>query len=82
MTDTQTQHRPVVVGGNPLRIADVVEVARHGAPVEIGPATLDAVRATRSTVEALARDAVPHYGVSTGFGALEGQLHGLHTAPD
>ncbi|KGN41741.1 histidine ammonia-lyase [Knoellia aerolata] len=70
MTDTQTQRRPVIVGGDALRIADVVDVARHGAPVEIGPTALDAVRATRATIEALANDTVAHYGVSTGFGAL------------
>ncbi|MFW5471362.1 histidine ammonia-lyase [Knoellia sp. CPCC 206435] len=70
MTDLQTQHRPVVVGGDPLRITDVVEVARNGARVQIGPTALDAVRATRSTIEALANDTVAHYGVSTGFGAL------------
>ena len=67
---TQTSQRPVLVGAEPLGIADVVAVARHAAPVELGPAALDAVRATRATIEALAGDSVAHYGVSTGFGAL------------
>jgi histidine ammonia-lyase len=70
MTDTQTQHQPVTLGGEGLGIDDVVRVARHGAPVELAPAALDAVRATRGTIEGLANDSVAHYGVSTGFGAL------------
>ncbi len=70
MTQTRDPHRPVVVGDGALRIADVVAVARHGARVEVDPGALDAVRASRRTVEALANDTVAHYGVSTGFGAL------------
>ncbi|PRY57123.1 histidine ammonia-lyase [Knoellia remsis] len=73
MTDQappQTPVRPVVVGGEHLRIDDVVRVARHGAAVELSPTALSAVRSTRATIEGLATDAIPHYGVSTGFGAL------------
>lgn len=62
--------RTVVVGAAPLRPADVVAVARHGARVELDPAALDRVAATRTLVEGLADDAEPHYGISTGFGAL------------
>lgn len=60
----------VVVGAAPLRPADVVAVARHGARVELDPAALDRVAATRTLVEGLADDPEPHYGISTGFGAL------------
>jgi histidine ammonia-lyase len=60
----------VVVGGSPLRPQDVVAVARHGARVEIAPAALVRVGATRALVEGLADDPAPHYGISTGFGAL------------
>jgi histidine ammonia-lyase len=49
---------------------DVVAVARHGARVELSSEALAAIAATRAIVEALADDPHPHYGVSTGFGAL------------
>ncbi|KNY05699.1 histidine ammonia-lyase [Microbacterium sp. GCS4] len=60
----------VVVGAAPLAIADVVAVARHGAPVVISPEALARVAETRRVIDGLAADPNPHYGVSTGFGAL------------
>lgn len=60
----------VTVGAAPLTVADVVAVARHDARVELDPRALDAVDASRAIVEALADDVEPHYGISTGFGAL------------
>ena len=61
---------PVIVGAAPLTIADVVAVARHDARIELDPTALEAVRASRAIVEGLADDVEPHYGISTGFGAL------------
>ncbi len=61
---------PVAVGKGPLSFADVVAVARDGAPVEIAAQSWDDVRRSRAVIEALADDREPHYGVSTGFGAL------------
>lgn len=66
----QTQTTTVTVGAGPLTIDEVVAVARHGARVELDPAALDDVAASRAVVEALADDTEPHYGISTGFGAL------------
>jgi len=60
----------VTVGAHPLSVADVVAVARHDAPIELDTASLDQVEASRAIVEALADDVEPHYGISTGFGAL------------
>src|SRR6476469_2006231 len=60
----------VTVGLGPIDVADVVAVARHGAVVQIADDALTEVRRTRSVIEALADDPQPHYGVSTGFGAL------------
>lgn len=60
----------VTIGAAPLTIAEVVAVARRGAPVELDPAALDRVAESRGIVDALAADPNPHYGVSTGFGAL------------
>jgi len=77
MTQTHTAPWPaeadpstVTVGDGPLSFEDVVAVARFDAPVVVSAAAWDRVRESRRIVEALAGDAVPHYGVSTGFGAL------------
>src|SRR5881628_3946870 len=60
----------VVLDGRSLSIEDVIAVARDGAAVAIAPRALDAVRASRRTVEgAIARGATI-YGVTTGFGKL------------
>lgn len=61
---------PVLVGAQPLAPADVVAVARHGAPVVIDAAASARVAQTREVIDGLAADPHPHYGVSTGFGAL------------
>lgn len=60
----------VTVGIAGLSIDDVVAVARHGASVVLDPAALDGVAASRAVIDALAADPHPHYGISTGFGAL------------
>ncbi|MFS0913321.1 histidine ammonia-lyase [Microbacterium sp. 179-I 3D2 NHS] len=60
----------VVVGDAPLTIADVVAVARHDAAVVFAPDALERVAETRRVIDGLAADPNPHYGVSTGFGAL------------
>ncbi|SJN35991.1 Histidine ammonia-lyase [Microbacterium esteraromaticum] len=64
------QSSSVVIGAAPLSPAEVVAVARAGASVEITPAARDRVAAARAVIEGLAADPNPHYGVSTGFGAL------------
>ncbi|WP_223628869.1 histidine ammonia-lyase [Microbacterium sp. EST19A] len=61
---------PVLVGTSPLTPAEVVAVARHGAPVVLDTEALTRVAATRQVIDGLAADPHPHYGVSTGFGAL------------
>jgi histidine ammonia-lyase len=62
---------PVVeVGAGPVAQADVVAVARDGAVVVLDEAALAGIRAGRIVVESLADDTQPHYGISTGFGAL------------
>ncbi len=61
---------PLQIGTQPLTQADVVAVAREGRPVAIGPDARSAMAASRAVVDTLAGDAHPHYGVSTGFGAL------------
>ena len=60
----------VGVGTGPLSFDDVVAVARHDARIEITADALDGIRKSRKIIEGLANDVEPHYGVSTGFGAL------------
>ncbi len=67
---TLERTRTVAVGVEALSARDVVAVARLGAAVQITDAAVDAIRTSRWVVEALAGDDRPHYGVSTGFGAL------------
>lgn len=69
MTD-QLSHPAVRVGVGPLSIGDVVAVARHDAPVELTDEARVEVARSRHIVEQLASDVRPHYGISTGFGAL------------
>ncbi|WCM55150.1 histidine ammonia-lyase [Microbacterium sp. EF45047] len=61
---------PIVIGATPLTPADVVAVARHHAPVTIADSARDRVAAARAVIDGMAADPKPHYGVSTGFGAL------------
>jgi histidine ammonia-lyase len=60
----------VTVGTGPLTAGQVVAVVRDGAPVRLAAGALAAVRRGREIIDALADDIEPHYGVSTGFGAL------------
>ena len=60
----------VIAGTGPLSFADVVAVARGGAAVALSAEAEAAIAAGRAVVDALAQDPAPHYGVSTGFGAL------------
>ena len=69
-TVTDLRSAVVTVGAAPLRPEDVVAVARHGARVELDAAAMVRVAAARALVEGLADDPEPHYGISTGFGAL------------
>jgi histidine ammonia-lyase len=60
----------VTVGTGPLTPAEVLAVARDNAAVELSADARQAISETRVIIEGLATDTQPHYGVSTGFGAL------------
>ncbi len=75
---TQTQLPPAATDGpaavlvdlGALSVDDVVAVARHDVRVQLTDDALAAIATSRLVVEGLAQDVEPHYGVSTGFGAL------------
>jgi histidine ammonia-lyase len=76
---TQTREMTLVeVGQQPLDPAQVVAVARDGAPVSVSASALAQVATSRAHIEALAESGEPVYGVSTGFGALATR----HIAPE
>src|SRR3954454_9959790 len=60
----------VIVGVGPLYPEDVVRVARGGWGVRLADEALAEIARSRDVVDRLAKDDRPHYGVSTGFGAL------------
>ena len=60
----------VQVDVGPMSMADVVAVARGGAPVALTDDALAAIDQARAVVEKLAAATDPAYGISTGFGAL------------
>ncbi|MTB71432.1 histidine ammonia-lyase [Arsenicicoccus sp. MKL-02] len=70
MSGMTAERTPVQVGRGPLSFDDVVAVARHDAPVALTQDSVDEIARSRTVVEGLAGDTIPHYGVSTGFGAL------------
>jgi histidine ammonia-lyase len=60
----------VTIGVAAPTLEEVVAVARQGAPVALSGEALAEIASSRAVVESLAGEALPHYGVSTGFGAL------------
>ncbi|SBS71732.1 histidine ammonia-lyase [uncultured Microbacterium sp.] len=64
------QRTEVLVGTGALSFDDVVAVARDDARVSLDPAAVTAMTRSAAVIADLASDTRPHYGVSTGFGAL------------
>ncbi|GAB3249004.1 histidine ammonia-lyase [Arthrobacter pigmenti] len=68
MTGTSTTTVELAVG--PLSPDDVVAVTRGDARIKITEESLRAMTESRDVIESMVDDDKPHYGVSTGFGAL------------
>ncbi|HEV7211528.1 MAG TPA: histidine ammonia-lyase [Blastococcus sp.] len=64
------ENHQVVVGTGPVSADDVLRVARGGCGVRLADDALAEIGRSRDIVERLAGDDRPHYGISTGFGAL------------
>src|SRR3954463_2211943 len=60
----------VVVGTGPVSPDDVLRVARLGHGVRLADDAVAEIARSRAVVDGLAQDEQPHYGISTGFGAL------------
>jgi len=64
---------PILLGDEPLTLEHVHRVAREGAPVRPGSASMALMHRSRAVIEAIAaggETAPAVYGVNTGFGAL------------
>ena len=60
----------IIVGVEPFTPGELVSIARHGAQVQLSEKSITEMDCSRAIVDSLADDVEPHYGVSTGFGAL------------
>src|SRR5687768_3005470 len=72
VSNSSGPHAPeqVVLGVGPVSPADVVAVARRGAAISFGDDAHAEILRSSQAIEELAGDDEPHYGISTGFGAL------------
>jgi histidine ammonia-lyase len=70
VSDASVHDITIEVGTGPLTPAEILAVARGGAGVRLSADAENEMAAGRKVVEALADDVEPHYGISTGFGAL------------
>jgi histidine ammonia-lyase len=61
---------PLLLTGRDLRVAEVVEVARHGRPVALFPDAAQRMTASRAVVDRVVAEGRTVYGVTTGFGNL------------
>ncbi|MBI2526306.1 MAG: histidine ammonia-lyase [Candidatus Rokubacteria bacterium] len=66
--------RTVVLGAGRLDVADVVAVARAGAPVLLDPDAGPRLERGRALLDAIDRGGQPVYGVTTGVGKLKDTL--------
>ncbi|HTO72343.1 MAG TPA: histidine ammonia-lyase [Gemmatimonadales bacterium] len=70
---------PLILDGQSLTLPDFVAAARHpGLKVEIAPAALAALAASRSRVDRAIASGATMYGINTGFG----KLANVRVAPD
>ena len=67
---TDAMDEIVTIGVGAMSIEEVVAVARRDAKVRISDEAKREMAASRAVIDHLADDTVPHYGISTGFGAL------------
>jgi histidine ammonia-lyase len=63
---------PVLLQGPGLTLAEVVAVARDGAPVQLAPSARAAMERSAALIEGFVAADAPVYGVTTGFGSLAG----------
>lgn len=63
----------VTLTGNALTIEEVTAIAHDDAPVTLSPEARAQVKDSQDNLEKMIADGTPIYGVTTGFGALDGK---------
>lgn len=66
----ELQARHMIINGQALTRAEVIEVARHYAPVTLGKQAIIRIQAARAVIDRIADEGKTVYGVTTGFGHL------------
>jgi histidine ammonia-lyase len=64
-----TAVRVVVLTGDSLTIADIVDIAEGRATIEISPEGLERIRQARAVVDHYIDQGLPAYGITTMYGA-------------
>jgi histidine ammonia-lyase len=59
-----------LLSGQPLSLREIAAIADASAPVQIAPAAVAQMDASRAVVRRAAEDHLPVYGINTGFGKL------------
>jgi histidine ammonia-lyase len=65
---------PLTINCQSLSLSDVVDVARNGRPVRLGPRAMEALRSSRRAIDRLIAAGETVYGVSTGFGKFADRI--------
>ena len=60
----------LLLGRNPLSLADLRRIALEGPPLALAPEARAAITASAKVVETIAASGTPTYGINTGFGRL------------
>ena len=61
---------PLIIGDQPLTLADIRTALDGPITVKLSPAALKAIALSREAIIALIQEGNPIYGVNTGFGKL------------
>ena len=65
-----SQAEKIIIADAPMRWQDVVAVARHGAQLELAPATWARIDNAQAIVQRIVASGERAYGINTGLGAL------------
>ena len=70
MASPEKKNRTLILGGRPLKLAQLRAIYRAPISVEIAPQALEKARRSHEATARLAAGSQPAYGINTGFGLL------------
>ena len=82
INDAELETAPLTINGTDLTVAMVQEVARGLRPVRVGSASVEAMNASRATLQRLIDAGTMIYGITTGMGGMREFLVPHHVAPE